>query len=106
MREPKMGNINIIGRAISPFIDGKYKVELEFFNANEGKKTVRQRLLNDKEDLQPFREAIFLTEEVGIMRESGIILTAVRIYKGYEIIYDKYCINGELNTLLDYFKQK
>lgn len=40
------------------------------------------------------------------MRESGIILTAVRIYKGDEIIYDRYCVNSELKTLLALFNHK
>lgn len=40
------------------------------------------------------------------MRESGVVLTAVRIYKGNEIIYDKNCVNNELETLLVLFNHK
>lgn len=84
----------------------RYRVELEFFNIKEGKKTVQQKTLNRVEDLKLFRDSITKSEEVGIMCTSGVVLTAVRIYKGNEIVYDKYCVNGELNALLELFKQK
>ena len=70
------------------------------------KKTVQQRELTNADDLNPFRENIAHSDEIGIMRESGVVLTAVRIYKGNEIIYDKYCVNNELETLLVLFNHK
>jgi hypothetical protein len=87
-------------------ISRNYKVELEFFDTKNSKKTVQQRELTNADDLNPFRENIAHSDEIGIMRESGVVLTAVRIYKGNEIIYDKYCVNNELETLLVLFNHK
>ena len=87
-------------------ISRNYKVELEFFDTKNSKKTVQQRELTNADDLNPFRENIAHSDEIGIMRESGVVLTAVRIYKGNEIIYDKYFVNNELETLLVLFNHK
>lgn len=99
-------NKSIIVANPTTIISRNYKVELEFFDTKNSKKTVQQRELTNADDLNPFRENIAHSDEIGIMRESGIVLTAVRIYKGNEIIYDKYCVNNELETLLVLFNHK
>lgn len=99
-------NKSIIVANPTTLISRNYKVELEFFDTKKSKKTVQQRELTNADDLNPFRENIAHSDEIGIMRESGIVLTAVRIYKGNEIIYDKYCVNNELETLLVLFNHK
>ena len=99
-------NKSIIVANPTILISRKYKVELEFFDTKKSKKTVQQRELTNADDLNSFRENIARSAEIGIMRESGIVLTAVRIYKGNEIIYDKYCVNNELETLLVLFNHK
>lgn len=99
-------NKSIIVANPTTLISRKYKVELEFFDTKKSKKTVQQRELTNTDDLNPFRENIAHSTEIGIMRESGVVLTAVRIYKGNEIIYDKYCVNNELETLLVLFNHK
>lgn len=99
-------NKSIIVANPTTLISRNYKVELEFFDTKNSKKTVQQRELTNADDLNPFRENIAHSDEIGIMRESGVVLTAVRIYKGNEIIYDKYCVNNELETLLVLFNYK
>lgn len=99
-------NKSIIVANPTTLIRRNYKVELEFFDTKNSKKTVQQRELTNADDLNPFRENIAHSDEIGIMRESGVVLTAVRIYKGNEIIYDKYCVNNELETLLVLFNHK
>lgn len=99
-------NKSIIVANPTTLISRNYKVELEFFDTKNSKKTVQQRELTNADDLNPFRENIAHSDEIGIMRESGVVLTAVRIYKGNEIIYDKYCVNNELETLLVLFNHK
>lgn len=99
-------NKRIIVANPTTLISRNYKVELEFFDTKNSKKTVQQRELTNADDLNPFRENIAHSDEIGIMRESGVVLTAVRIYKGNEIIYDKYCVNNELETLLVLFNHK
>lgn len=99
-------NKSIIVANPTTLISRNYKVELEFFDTKNSKKTVQQRELTNADDLNPFRKNIAHSDEIGIMRESGIVLTAVRIYKGNEIIYDKYCVNNELETLLVLFNHK
>jgi hypothetical protein len=99
-------NKSIIVANPTALISRNYKVELEFFDTKNSKKTVQQRELTNADDLNPFRENIAHSDEIGIMRESGVVLTAVRIYKGNEIIYDKYCVNNELETLLVLFNHK
>lgn len=99
-------NKSIIVANSTTLISRNYKVELEFFDTKNSKKTVQQRELTNADDLNPFRENIAHSDEIGIMRESGVVLTAVRIYKGNEIIYDKYCVNNELETLLVLFNHK
>ena len=99
-------NKSIIVANPTTLISRNYKVELEFFDTKNSKKTVQQRELTNSDDLNPFRENIAHSDEIGIMRESGVVLTAVRIYKGNEIIYDKYCVNNELETLLVLFNYK
>lgn len=99
-------NKSIIVANPTTLISRNYKVELEFFDTKNSKKTVQQRELTNADDLNPFRENIAYSDEIGIMRESGVVLTAVRIYKGNEIIYDKYCVNNELETLLVLFNHK
>lgn len=99
-------NKSIIVANPTTLISRNYKVELEFFDTKNSKKTVQQRELTNANDLNPFRENIAHSDEIGIMRESGVGLTAVRIYKGNEIIYDKYCVNNELETLLVLFNHK
>lgn len=99
-------NKSIIVANPTTLISRNYKVELEFFDIKNSKKTVHQRELTNADDLNPFRENIAHSDEIGIMRESGVVLTAVRIYKGNEIIYDKYCVNNELETLLVLFNHK
>lgn len=99
-------NKSIIVENPTTLISRNYKVELEFFDTKNSKKTVQQRELTNADDLNPFRENIAHSDEIGIMRESGVVLTAVRIYKGNEIIYDKYCVNNELETLLVLFNHK
>lgn len=96
----------VLTNTVPPFSRGRYRAELEFFNITEGKKTIQEKVLESVEDLKPFRDGVTKSEEVGIICPSGVILTAVRIYKGNEIIYDKYSVNGELNVLLELFKQK
>ena len=99
-------NKSIIVANPTTLISRNYKVELEFFDTKNSKKTVQQRELTNADDLNTFRENIAHSDEIGIMRESGVVLTAVRIYKGNEIIYDKYCVNNELETLLVLFNHK
>lgn len=99
-------NKSIIVANPTTLISRNYKVELEFFDTKNSKKTVQQRELTNADDLNPFRENIAHSDEIGIMRESGVVLTAVRIYKGNEIIYDKYCVNNELETLSVLFNHK
>lgn len=99
-------NKSIIVANPTTLISRNYKVELEFFDTKNSKKTVQQRELTNADDLNPFRENIAHSDEIGIMRESGVVLTAVIIYKGNEIIYDKYCVNNELETLLVLFNHK
>lgn len=99
-------NKSIIVANPTTLISRNYKVELEFFDTKNSKKTVQQCELTNADDLNPFRENIAHSDEIGIMRESGVVLTAVRIYKGNEIIYDKYCVNNELETLLVLFNHK
>jgi hypothetical protein len=99
-------NKSIIVANPTTLISRNYKVKLEFFDTKNSKKTVQQRELTNADDLNPFRENIAHSDEIGIMRESGVVLTAVRIYKGNEIIYDKYCVNNELETLLVLFNHK
>lgn len=99
-------NKSIIVANPTTLISRNYKVELEFFDTKNSKKTVQQRELTNADDLNPFRENIAHSDEIGIMRESGVVLTAVGIYKGNEIIYDKYCVNNELETLLVLFNHK
>lgn len=99
-------NKSIIVANPTTLISRNYKVELEFFDTKNSKKTVQQCELTNADDLNPFRENIAHSDEIGIMRESGVVLTAVRIYKGNEIIYDKYCVNNELKTLLVLFNHK
>ena len=99
-------NKSIIVANPTTLISRNYKVELEFFDTKNSKKTVQQRELTNADDLNPFRENIAHSDEIGIMRESGVVFTAVRIYKGNEIIYDKYCVNNELETLLVLFNHK
>lgn len=99
-------NKSIIVANPTTLISRNYKVELEFFDTKNSKKTVHQRELTNADDLNPFIENIAHSDEIGIMRESGVVLTAVRIYKGNEIIYDKYCVNNELETLLVLFNHK
>lgn len=43
----------------------RYKVELELFNTQTSKKTVRQRELKNANDLKPFKEDVAHSEEIG-----------------------------------------
>lgn len=92
-----MGKLKFVGYA--PL----YSVELEFFDVKQGKKRVQRKELSDTESIEPFKNSIQRSEEIGIMKDSGLILTAIRVYKGLEIIFDKYCVSNELSSLNDLF---
>lgn len=51
-------NKSIIVANPTTLISRNYKVELEFFDTKNSKKTVHQRELTNADDLNPFRENI------------------------------------------------
>lgn len=83
-----------------------YRVELEFYNVHDGKKKIQEKTLDESDNIEPFKESVAKSENIGIMYDSGLILTAIRIYKGAEIVYDKYCVGSDLNSLRDLLKSQ
>ena len=84
-------NVRIVGRAGH----SEYMAEWEYFDFYERKKVVERTWPETPEQVQQFRENLatldFNTFNKGAELDGRKIFTAIRIYKGDEIIYDRYC---------------
>lgn len=92
-------NIKIIGKASR----SEYMAEWEYFDFYERKKVVERSWPKTPEEVQQFRESLatldFNTFNKGAKLDGHKIFTAIRIYKGDEIIYDRYCQLHEREAL-------
>ena len=92
-------NIKIIGKAGRP----EYMAEWEYYDFFERKKVVERTWPNTPEEVQQFRESLakldFNTFNKGAQFDGRKVFTAVRFYKGDEIIYDRYCPFSETEAL-------
>lgn len=92
-------NINIIGKASHP----EYMAEWEYFDFYDRKKVVERTWPETPEEVQQFRESLeeldFNTFNRGARLDGRKIFTGVRLYKGDEIIYDRYCPFSETEAL-------
>lgn len=80
-------NIKIIAKAVVGKVPG-CRFELEFYNVSTGRKTVQQHDLQ-REELQE-TAAFWDTDLTKVSQIEDLVCTAVRIYDGYEIVFDKY----------------
>lgn len=89
-------NIKIIGQAAP-----QYVAEWEFYDFYERKKVVERGWPTSGEEVQVFREQMKNIDWNNLNKTTSgsRILTAVRFYKGDEIIYDCYCPLRELSML-------
>ena len=92
-------NIKIIGKASR----SEYMAEWEYFDFYERKKVVERSWPKTQEEVRQFRESLatldFNTFNKGAKIDGHRIFTAIRVYKGDEIIYDRYCQLHEREAL-------
>ena len=83
-------NIKIIGKASR----SEYMAEWEYFDIYERKKVVERSWPKTPEEVQQFRESLakldFNAFNKGAKLDGQKVFTGIRIYKGNEIIYDRY----------------
>lgn len=86
-------NVRIIGKCVS-----RYSAEVEYFDLRLCRKTVSKVELKSKADIDEFRKVYEQADLIGVV-DNPLIVVAVRILKGDEVIYDRYCQFCELQTL-------
>lgn len=87
------GNIKILGKCAS-----RYSAEVEYFDLSDCKKRVKRLQLKDKTDIDEFRDMYSKSAMIGVLGEPEVVV-AIRILKGDEIIFDRYCQFCELSYL-------
>lgn len=89
-------NIKIIGK-VAP----QYLAEWEYYDFYERRKVVKRHWPKSTEEVRQFQEQLAKTDFQNLNKttEGSKVLTAVRIYKGDEIICDCYCPLRELSML-------
>lgn len=89
-------NIKIVGRATP-----QYMAEWEYYDFYERKKVVERSWPKTNEEIQQFRDKLWKIDFDNLNKtmSGSKVLTAIRLYKGNEIIFDCYCPYPELLTL-------
>lgn len=98
-------NIEIIGRAGRP----EYMVEWEYFDFYERKKVVERSWPETPEEVQKFRDSLAKLDFIAFSKAAKLdgrkIFIGIRIYKGNEIIHDRYCPFSETEALRELAKK-
>lgn len=89
-------NVRIIGKTGHP----KYIAELEYFDFYERNKVIERTWPETPEQVQQFRENLSTLDfNKDAELDGRKLFTAIRIYKGDKIIYDRYCKMSDTEAL-------
>ena len=90
-------NVTIKGRCAPA-----YMAEYEYYDFIQRKKVVERMWPKEPSEIKQFRESLMNVDFIDFgekLKNESRILTGFRIYKGDEIVYDRYCPMTELSTL-------
>lgn len=96
-------NVTILGQVdVGRARNNGYMAEWEYYDFDKRRKVIERKWPEKPSEIDEFRESLKNIEFIdfnGKLEGQTRILTGFRVYKGDEIVFDRYCQFSELSTL-------